>query len=152
MRDSETFIYGLLFLAIVGFQVFKQFLAARAEQRRRQEAQARAAASGQQMPQEEPEPLELTDSDWGRPPEPTPPATVRPRELQLVLKPEPAARQRQAPSGGSDRLVAAWQPARARHHLFHSRRALRHGIVMMTVLGPCRAVQPYDNNNSNNNN
>jgi hypothetical protein len=21
---------------------------------------------------------------------------------------------------------------------------LRHGVVMMTVLGPCRALQPYD--------
>lgn len=138
MRDSETFIYGLLFLAIVGFQVFKQFLAARAEQRRRQEAQARAAALGRQLPQEQPAPLVLTESDWGRPPEPTPPTIGLPRETQPVLKPEPAR----------PRLVQAHQPARARHHLFHSRRALRHGIVMMTVLGPCRAVQPYDSSDN----
>ena len=30
MRDNELLIYGLLFLVIIGFNVFKQFLAVRA--------------------------------------------------------------------------------------------------------------------------
>jgi len=147
MGDSETFIYGLLFLAIVGFQVFKQCLAARAEQRRRLEAQARAAAAGQNMPQDESDPFALSESDWGRPPEPDVPAAPLPLESPAPRKPDPV-RPRLVPSGGSAaRVASSTVPARARHHLFHSRRALRHGIVMMTVLGPCRAVQPYDTEN-----
>lgn len=146
MKDLESLLFGLLFLAIVGFQVLKQFLAARAEQRRRQQ-QARAAAQGRKAePAPEPVELELDGNDWGRMPEPEPASVpvpvVLPPEVQQALAYRPA-RQDEAAPAVARRPDAATVRRRARHRLFHSQRALRHGIVMMTVLGPCRAEQPY---------
>lgn len=149
--DFESLLFGLLFLAVVAFQVFKQFLAARAEQRRRQQ-QALQARSGAQadMPQAEPDPFALTESDWGRAPEPVAPSPVPvatapvPLEVQQALR-QAASRVHEAASAATARRTRADEPRRrARHRLFHSQRALRHGIVMMTVLGPCRADKPYD--------
>ncbi|MCW5644173.1 MAG: hypothetical protein KIT63_18890 [Rhodoferax sp.] len=140
--DFESLLFGLLFLAVVGFQVLKQFLAARAAQRRRQQQMQAGAGVPQPSYDVEPEPLELTESDWGRAPEPLP-VTELPLEVQLALKPRPE-RQRDAAPAAPRRTDATQQRRRARHRLFHSQRALRHGVVMMTVLGPCRALKPYD--------
>jgi hypothetical protein len=137
MRDTESLIFGLLFLAVVGFQVFKQFLAARAEQQRRLErarGNAGATATTSEAPEDTSDPFALLESDWGRAPEPVP---ALPLEVRQVPKPKPAR-----PRG--DKPIAAQVHSRARHRLFHSQQALRHGIVMMTVLGPCRAAKPYD--------
>ena len=71
------------------------------------------------------------------------PVTELPLEVQLALKPRPE-RQRDAAPAAPRRTDATQQRRRARHRLFHSQRALRHGVVMMTVLGPCRALKPYD--------
>jgi hypothetical protein len=142
--DLESLLFGLLFLAVVGYQLLKQFLAARAEQRRRQQQAQRASAYGQAgMPQPEPEPLELSESDWGRPPEPVTPASLPPARVP-VPPAQPQAAPRVRDDAPARRTNADQQRRRVRHRLFHSRRALRHGIVMMTVLGPCRALKPYD--------
>ncbi len=143
--DFESLLFGLLFLAVVGFQVLKQFLAARAEQRRRQrQAQAGAGVPQPQYEVEpEPEPLELTETDWGRAPEPQPVYEL-PLEVPQALKPRPERQRDAAPPAAPRRPDAAQVRRRARHRLFHSQRALRHGVVMMTVLGPCRALKPYD--------
>lgn len=144
MQDNELLIFGLLFLAIVGFNVFKQFLAARAQQQRRQQQ----ASVAQQAPQAEPDaqPFVLTESDWGRAPEPAAPREL-PLEVQRKIKPEAA---KPAPRAARDTTRPIMQAVRRRprHRLFQSRRALRDGIVMMTVLGPCRALKPYDENHS----
>lgn len=155
MEDLESLLFGLLFLAIVGFQVFKQFLASRAEMRRRlEQARARAGMAQSQAeyepePEPVPEPLDLAGTDWGRAPAP-PPVVALPLEVQQALRHQPVRQRDDAPlsaaaaaAAAARRAAAKLAPPRARHHLFHSRRALRHGIVMMTVLGPCRAVQPY---------
>jgi len=156
MRDNELLIYGLLFLAIVGFNIFKQFLAARAQQQRRE--QQAAAAQGMPQPEDDPEPLALSESDWGRAPEPRtasdvpPPVPLEDRPVATRTPPSPAI-QRTAQSVSRAQSYAEAPRAsnasrlarrRRRHHLFQSRRAQREGIVMMTVLGPCRALQPYD--------
>lgn len=165
MEDLESLLFGLLFLAVVGFQVLKQFLAARAEQRRRLEqarsragmAQPQAGYEAQPRPEPRPAPIpvpvpaparepvppELAGTDWGRSPEP-PPAAALPLEVQQAIRHQPVRPRDAPPAAAAVRPAGRLQPPRARHHLFHSRRALRHGIVMMTVLGPCRAVQPYD--------
>ncbi len=145
--DNGVLVYGLLFLAIIAFNVFKQFLAARAEQRRRQQRQA-AADQGLSQPQPQAEPDVLTESDWGRAPEPSP-APPLPLVVQVALKPRPEPVRPQPPMA-NETTRASNVPARrrARHRLFQSRRALREGIVMITILGPCRTEQPYDQERS----
>ncbi len=140
--DFESLLFGLLFLAVVGFQVLKQFLAARAAQRRRQQQMQAGAGVPQPQYEVEPEPLELTETDWGRAPEPQPVSEL-PLEVLQALKPRPE-RQRDVAPAAPRRPDPALVRRRARHRLFHSQRALRHGVVMMTVLGPCRALKPYD--------
>jgi len=144
VQDNELLIYGLLFLAIIGFNVFKQFLAARAEQRRR--PQQAADAQGTPQPDLEADPFTLTETDWGRPPEAEPVPELRPK-VKLALKPEPVWSQSD-PANGAMRPPKPPERHRARHHMFQHRGALRDGIVMMTVLGPCRALQPYEQDRS----
>jgi hypothetical protein len=67
-----------------------------------------------------------------------------PLEVQQALRHQPVRQRSEAPATAAPRPVAAPHRYRPRHRLFHSQRALRHGVVMMTVLGPCRALQPYD--------
>lgn len=142
MEDNELLIFGLLFLAIVGFNVFKQFLAARAQQQRRQ----RQAQGAQDLPRPAPEaqPFVLTESDWGRAPEPPVPRDL-PLEVPPAIRTE-AAKPTPPAASARTRPVAQAPRQRPRHRLFQSRRALRDGIVMMTVLGSCRALKPYDDN------
>ncbi len=144
MRDNDLLIYGLLFLAIIGYNLFKQFVAARAEQRRRQ--QQAAAAQGMPQPDPEADPFTLTESDWGRPPEVEAAPELRP-VVKPALKSEPA-RSQSGPAIGAIRPPIPSERRHARHHMFQHRRALREGIVMLTVLGPCRALQPYDQDHS----
>jgi len=151
--DFESLLFGLLFLAVIAFQVFKQFLAARAEQRRRQQQALQAGMPGQdgvaQQAEQQPEPFALTESDWGRASEPVPapvPTTTAPvpLDVQQALRHATSRVRDAATPPAARRTSAEQQRRRARHRLFHSQRALRHGIVMMTVLGPCRADKPYD--------
>ena len=111
-------------LAFLGFILFN-YIAQRAARRRRQEeaaAQEQAAAQAEPPPAED-EPLE---DIWGRAPTPAP----APRPV-LVLQPIPAA-----PAASSRRT--------APRGLFRSKQDLRHAIVVMTVLGSCRALEPDD--------
>lgn len=140
MRDNNLLIYGLLFLVIIGFNLFNQFVAARAQHRRSQ--QQVAGAQGMPQPGPEDNPVALTESDWGRPPEAKPAPELRPVPA-LARKPE-SARSQSDPAIRAIRPPRPSQRRRARHRMFQHRRALRDGIVMMTVLGPCRALQPYD--------
>ena len=144
MRDNETLIFGLLFLAIVGFNVFKQFLAARAEQQRRQREAAAAHGMAQPEPAPQADPYHLTETEWGRPPEAVPavPLQALPAPTLAAVRPAPVVARETA-----RRPVGAARHRR-RHRLFQTRRALRDGIVMITVLGPCRALQPYDQDHS----
>jgi hypothetical protein len=121
--SSQLLIYGLVIAGFLLFNYFMQRMSRRAQEQER--AQAREAAS----PQPEDEPLE---DIWSRrtsvaaPPEPMP---------VHVLAPAPDA---EAPA---DAPQKAHRSAAARR-LFRTRRDLRRAVVMMTVLGPCRALEP----------
>ncbi|HEX6318219.1 MAG TPA: hypothetical protein VFZ84_05040 [Burkholderiales bacterium] len=112
----ERFPVELLYvLAIVGFFLFNM-LAQRAARRRQQAEQAA---------QPEPVAEETLEDVWGRTPAPPPaPAPV-------VLAPPPPPPVRAAPR--------RMHPVRA---LLNDPRDLRRAVVLMMVLGPCRAQEP----------
>lgn len=115
----------LLFLALIiaGFMLFN-YVAQRLAKAAREQQEAEAAV-GASVPPPEDEPLE---DIWGRVPVP-PPAAPAP-----VARAEPQAR------AAPPRPL----PRRAGARLFRTRKDLQHAIVLMTVLGPCRALEPHE--------
>ena len=119
-RFPVELLYVLGFIAIVAYNYF----AGRAARRRAQQEKAQGA-----LPPIPPAPPsiaeELPEEIWGRtavsPPPPAPAPVVVPRSAP----PPPAPR----------RL----HPVRA---LLRDRRGLRRAVVLMMVLGPCRAQEP----------
>jgi hypothetical protein len=112
----ERFPVELLYvLAIAGFFLFNM-LAQRAARRRQREEQA-----AQPQPVAE-EPLE---DIWGR----TPPPAPVPAPVELAPPPPP-------PASTAPRRM---HPVRA---LLNDPRDLRRAVVLMMVLGPCRAQEP----------
>ncbi len=125
MDKSQLLTYGLLLLGFLLFNYVVQQMAKRTrEQQEREQAQQQDAT-----PPPEDEPLEDL---WGRRPQaglpasPAPAASARPVET-VAASPAP-------PPG---RTVP-------RARLFQSRQDLRHAVIVMTVLGPCRTLEPYD--------
>ena len=119
---SELLVYGLIIAGFLLFNYLAQQLAKKA--REQQEAAAREAAE-QEAAQAPPAALEEALEDiWGRPP-------AAPVAAMQVPEPRPAPRGVPPPS-----------PPAATRRLFGSRQDLRHAIVLMTVLGPCRALEP----------
>jgi hypothetical protein len=125
----DIIVYGVI---VAGFLLFNYVLQRRANNARRQQqqeaeldplAQAQAAA---EQPQ---------DYAWGRAPGAAPLPVEPPRVVTYDMAPA-------APAGTLD--VPARPNAVARS-LLRSRKEVRHAIVLMTVLGPCRALEPYDN-------
>jgi hypothetical protein len=115
---SELLVYGLI---IAGFLLFN-YLARRLAQKAREQQEAAEQAAAQ-APLAEAE-GQLEDV-WGRSPA-VQPATIHAREPR-------------APVPG----VASPPPVTTRR-LFRTRQDLRHAIVLMTVLGPCRALEPHE--------
>jgi len=113
---SELLVYGLIIAGFLLFNYLAQKLAKKA--REQQEAAEREAADA--LPEE---PEEELDDPWGR------------RHATAVQLPEP----RPAP-----RVAAPPGRRAATRRLFRTRQDLRHAIVLMTVLGPCRALEPPD--------
>jgi hypothetical protein len=114
-RFPVELLYVLGFLALVLFNYFAQ----RAARRREQQEKAQTAVAPARPSVEE----ELPEELWGRtvtPPAP-PPASVLVR--------------RSAPPPAPRRL----HPVRA---LLNDKRDLRHAVVLMMVLGPCRGQEP----------
>jgi hypothetical protein len=129
---SELFIYGLIVVAFLLFNFVMQILARKARQR--QEEAARNAPRPAPTPAPIDDPLE---NIWGRGAPAESPVEPRRGTAAAVFVPEPSRpRPRAAPPvpGARARQAA----------LFRSRQDLRHAIVVMTVLGPCRALDPYD--------
>ena len=164
---SEFVIYGLLFLAVVGFNLFKQIASAQRDKARRQTRPAPRKQEEDLRPQPvslRPEPpvepatreAELAEQRWGRAPEPAPdhmPAAVMEpaQPLAVVLAQQMVDQWRDADKGSArpaeppGRSVPSAR-RRSSRQLIRHRGELRHAIVLMTVLGPCRASQPYDQN------
>jgi len=114
----DLFLFVLLFLGIVLFNYVMQ----RAARRRREEEQAQAAQQPA-APAGAEEPLE---DIWGR----TPASVPAPAPSPML-----AARQETAPPP----VPRGRHPARA---LLKDKRDLRRAVVLMMVLGPCRAQEP----------
>jgi hypothetical protein len=123
-RFPVELLYVLGFIAIVLFN----FIAQRAARRRQQAEEAHAAPPPAQPAA--PPPEEPLEDIWGR----TPAAA---RASAAASAPAPVARV--AP------LPAPAEPSRRRfpvRALLDDRRGLRRAIILMTVLGPCRAQEP----------
>jgi hypothetical protein len=118
-RFPVELIYVLIFLGIVLFNFMRQLAARRRQQE--EEAQAKTAAPA---PAEEP-PLEDV---WGRTPAPAAaaPAVIVARPAPPAIRAEPPAPRR-------------LHPVRA---LLQDSRDLRRAVILMMVLGPCRAQEP----------
>ena len=122
MGKYELLIYGLIFL---GFLLLNNVM--QAVKRARQQQEEERAQRQESAPPPEDEPLEYI---WGRRPQPDLPAAA------THLEPAPRV-EIAAPPAVSPRRPAPTS-------LFGSRQDLRHAIVVMTVLGPCRALEPDD--------
>jgi hypothetical protein len=122
MGTNELLIFGVLIVAYLLFNYFMEQVAKRAREGRERAAQQQEAAPSAM----EDEPAEYL---WGRKPEAESPAVstdIEPRpRVEAIATPAPAPR------------------VTAPHALFRSTADLRHAIIVMTVLGPCRALQPY---------
>jgi len=119
---SQLLIYGLVIAGFLLFNYFMQRMSRRAQEQER--AQAREAASA--PPEDEP-----LEDIWGS------------RRASAAAPPEPMAVAvlAPAPDAPADAPRKAHRSAAARR-LFRTRRDLRRAVVMMTVLGPCRALEP----------
>ena len=115
---SELLVYGLI---IAGFLLFN-YLARRLAQKAREQQEAAERAAAQAPPAEAEGELEDV---WGRAP------AARPAALRVPEQRAPAP------------VVASPPPVTTRR-LFRTRQDLRHAIVLMTVLGPCRALEPHE--------
>ncbi len=113
---SELLLYGLL---IAGFLLFNYVMQRLSKKAQQEQAEALPPPPGAGPPED----------IWGRA-SAVPPAT-----------PEPVA-----PAVPAQRAEAPAQPRRrtASGILFRTRKDLRHAVVLMTVLGPCRALEPHD--------
>ncbi len=117
--SSELLIYGLMIAGFLLFNFVMQRLAKKARQAEEAAAQSGAAA---------PPPVEAPPEDiWGRTP-------AAPAAAPGPVAPAVPARRAEAPAQPRRRTAAGL--------LFPTRKDLRHAVVLMTVLGPCRALDP----------
>jgi hypothetical protein len=124
MDNRQLLIYALL---VVGFALFS-FIGQRAAKRAQQQEQQ--TAQEQQAPHS-PE-AGLLEHVWGQRSQAALPAAAAPAAATRSVEAIPAA---------------ATLPARRRaalSALLRSKQDLRDAIVVMTVLGPCRALQPHE--------
>jgi hypothetical protein len=120
---TELLIYALLFAAIVLFNYVAQRIARR--QKERAHAQQRARAEEERRSR----PRAAEEEFFGR--------TRKPKPM-----PVPAWEPAPPPRAAEAAPVAAQRRPRVQAFLV-GRRNLRRAIIAMTVLGPCRAEQPY---------
>ena len=132
MRLSELLLYLLLLGGVVLFNVLRQLLSRR-----------RGAPGGQRSPPAANPPVQLprapsTKEFWGRTPA-APAQQPALEELPPPGRPDSAERPgilRAAGHRGTAREAAA--------ALSGSKRGLRQAMVALAVLGPCRALSPYE--------
>jgi len=123
--SSELLVYAAIVAAFLLFNYVMQRLARKARE-------TREATMVTQAPSEiAVEPLD--DYSWGSGASASPEEVVRARAMQPT---RPVV----VPTVKPRRSVDA---ARLKQRL-HSEQGLREAIVLMTILGPCRALEPYD--------
>ena len=120
MAGSELLIYVLIAGAILLFNVVMPRLAKRARQEERA-AQAQGAPS---PPDDEP-----LEDIWGR---------TQATPLEIAAPPP----RTQAEQSRTEQARALPERRASAEPLFRTKQDLRHAVVAMTVLGPCRALEP----------
>jgi hypothetical protein len=126
MEKSNLLIYGLFIAAYLLFNFLMQQLAAKRARQQRERVQQEQAQQDASMTSAD-EPL---DELWGR-------GGQHEEAREPVVTVEPARRRVETIGG-----TAA--PRLSPKALLRSRQSLRDAIVVMTVLGPCRALDPHD--------
>ena len=127
MEKSNLLIYGLFIAAYLLFNFLMQQLAAKRARQQQERVQQEQAQRDALMTSAD-EPL---DQLWGR-------GGQQEEAQEPVVTVEPARRRIEAGAG------AAPTPRLSPYTLLRSRQSLRDAIVVMTVLGPCRALDPHD--------
>jgi hypothetical protein len=117
-------LFDLVIIALFvgGFMLLSQLLKRAVNRARRQEELQRAQQAAP-LPEDA-----SRDATWGSGPQADPWQGATTAELERRLEP----------------IAPGFAPPRPRHAsnaLFRSRRDLRHAVVVMTVLGPCRALE-----------
>jgi len=135
MRTSELLVYAIVLIVFLAFNVLRPLLA---ERLRRLQRRQQGRQEPEQLPEREEQPSAEEEpwvENWGR-------------SGRTVLHPsmERAAEDEPAPGPRAEAAAVSAQPSRhgAAKTLFASRKDLRRAIAVMTVLGPCRALEPHD--------
>ena len=123
----DIVVYGLIVIGFLLFNYVGQWLANKS---RRQQQEAELEQLTQAQAAAEPQ-----DYAWGSASAAAPVPVEPPRVVTYDMAPV-------APAGVLD---ARGRPDAVARSLLRSRTELRRAIVLMTVLGPCRALEPYDN-------
>jgi hypothetical protein len=126
----ENFEYLIYLLLVAGYLLFN-YVTERAAKRARQDKQEQAGQPQEQDAATPPEDKAIEEVFWGSSPSAVSAPDAGSFEIPARL----------------DAIAAAPAPPphrRAPSALFRSQQDLRHAIVVMTVLGPCRALDPYD--------
>ena len=124
----DIVFYGLLVAGFLLFNYIVQRLANKSRQQQQQQAELERLAQAQAAA-EHPQ-----DYAWGHAPAAAP----------LPVEPPRVATYEMAPATPTATLDAPARLDAVARSLLRSRQELRHAIVLMTVLGPCRALEPYD--------
>jgi len=126
MERSDLLIYGLFIAGYLLFNFLMQRAAKRARQQRERAQQEQAQPDGVMTSADEP-----LDELWGR-------GSQQEEAHEHVVAVEPARKRVETLAG------TAPTPRLSPKTLLRSRQSLRDAIVVMTVLGPCRALDPHD--------
>jgi len=142
----ELLVYGFMFGAFLLFNYVSQQAARRRREQQRQEQEAVEAQRG--YAQEAGVPIaDPLGQAWGRAPEAVP-YEVAPYEVVAPALREEVLAQARRVAAAAPRPVfeppARVGRRRTKRHFLRTRQDLRDAVVAMTVLGPCRALQPYD--------
>ena len=120
--------FDLLFVLLFALIFLGQYVIQRIRARKQQQRGA-----PEELAPEPDEQVSAAQWQWELPPAPT----GTPVAMPAVIAPERRPEHRQAP-------VMRGRRRFSRNALFGDRRKLRDAVVIATVLGPCRAVQPHD--------
>jgi len=123
MGKTELLIYVLFVVGFLLFNFLAQQLGRRARQQQERAQQQESAPS--------PVGYELRQHAWGRAPQ---------ADMPAATEPVVAARRVEAIAAAPAHPPRRTSPTA----LLRSRQGLRDAIVIITVLGPCRALDPHD--------
>lgn len=123
----DIVVYGVIVAAFLLFNYVGQWLANKSRRQQQQEAELERLTQAQAA-------AEQQDYAWG----------AANGAASLPVEPPTVVTYDMAPAAPAGVLDAPQRPDAFARSLLRSRKELRRAIVLMTVLGPCRALEPYD--------